>query len=223
MWRRLQNLHSAPNCGGVANCFGIQIGTYSYDFGVTPYPNENWALSKTFSTILQPDVTYVLGMESFANGEVLHSLYANDWTLLEAKTNVHSNLCANYEQGSVLGLYFGGTCVAPEDITVLYEAVEGPPGPTSNPTSAPTTSPTFSGYCSDGSNRCDLNGGDVSTCDCSTSKTRNLQQTEVYTSSRSQLRRILPGKPPKTPPPATSSPTGLPTRSPTPEVCVLKI
>lgn len=142
VWRRLQDYHSPANCGGLANCTGIQIGTYSYDDGTTPYPNENWALSKTFTTILQPDVAFILGMESFADGTVLHSLYTEDWALLESKTNAHSNLCTNYEQGSVLGLYFGGTCTAPDDITVTYEAMaEGPPDGTTGPSTSPTGSP----------------------------------------------------------------------------------
>ena len=145
VWRRLQDLHTTnPNCGGRADCTGIQLGTYSYDAGTTPYPNENWRLSQTFSTIVQPNVAYILGMESFADGSVLHSLYDGDWTLLETKTNVHNNRCeANYEQGSVLGLYFGGTCTAPDDIKVAYEAmVDGPPDDgTSGPSVSPTKSP----------------------------------------------------------------------------------
>lgn len=143
MWRRLQNLHTAPNCGGLANCTGIQLGTYSYDGGTVPYPNENWALSKVFSTILQPGIAYILKMASFADGRVEHSIYSSDWTLLETKTNQHLNLCTNYLEGSVLGLYFGGTCVAPEDISVLYETAEVPPEPTtSSPSKSPTTAPT---------------------------------------------------------------------------------
>ena len=138
VWRRLQDFHTPANCGGLANCTGIQIATYSYDSGTTPYPNENWDLSKTFSTILQTDVAYILGMKSFDDGSVVHSLFSSDWTLLEFKTNYHSNLCTNYEQGSVLGLYFGGTCTAPEDISVTYEAVTGPPAPS---TAAPTDAP----------------------------------------------------------------------------------
>jgi hypothetical protein len=139
VWRRLQNLYTAaPNCGGVANCSGIQLGTYSYDNGVTPYPNENWELSKTFTTILQPDVGYILKMESYANGTVVHSISSSTNTLLESKSNVHSNLCTNYEQGAVLGLYFGGTCSAPQDITVKYETVSGP---TNSPSATPTRSP----------------------------------------------------------------------------------
>ena len=146
VWRRLQKLHtSSPNCAAsnVANCSGIQLGTYSYDNGVTPYPNENWALSKTFSTILQPDVAYILKMDSYANGTVVHSILSStDYTLLESKSNVHSNLCANYEQGAVLGLYFGGTCAAPQDITVKYETVLS--GPTNPPSAIPTRSPSTS-------------------------------------------------------------------------------
>ncbi len=138
VWRRVQNFSSPANCGNVPNCSGIQLATYSYDAGTTPFPNENWALSKTFSTILQPDVAYILGMESYSNGTVLHSLSSSDGALLESKMNIHANLCANYEQGTVLGLYFGGTCPAPQAISVRYAAVAGP---TTSPTQAPTPSP----------------------------------------------------------------------------------
>ena len=142
VWRRLQNFHNPENCGNVPNCSGIQLATYSYDAGDEPYINENWNLSNTFSTILQPDVAYILGMESFSNGTVLHSLRSADGASLESKTNIHSNLCSNYEQGTVLGLYFGGNCAAPQDITVKYVAVAGP---TSSPSQGPTRSPASTG------------------------------------------------------------------------------
>ncbi len=35
-------------------------------------------------------------------------------------------LCSNYERGTVLGLYFGGTCATPQDIMGKYVAVVGP-------------------------------------------------------------------------------------------------
>ena len=145
VWRRLQDLHEpAPNCGGLTNCTGIQLATYSYDAGVTPFPDENWDLSKTFATVLQPDVPYILGMESYVDGSVVHTLHSGDWTLLETKTNYHSNLCENnFEQGTVLGLYFGGTCTAPQDVTVTYEALSGPVEPSTNgPTKSPMKAPT---------------------------------------------------------------------------------
>ena len=139
VWRRLQNYHTPANCGGMANCSGIQLATYSYDNGSVPYTNENWDLSKTFSTILQPSVAYILGMESFINGSVVHTLSSSNGTLLESKTNVHSNLCTtNYQQGTVLGLYFGGTCTAPQAISVKYETIATT---TVNPTQGPTRSP----------------------------------------------------------------------------------
>ena len=139
VWRRLQNYHTPANCGGMANCSGIQLATYSYDNGSVPYTNENWDLSKTFSTILQPSVAYILGMESFINGSVVHTLSSSNGTLLESKTNVHSNLCTtNYQSGAVLGLYFGGTCTAPQAISVKYETIATT---TVNPTQGPTRSP----------------------------------------------------------------------------------
>jgi hypothetical protein len=39
---------------------------------------------------------------------------------LEQVVNDHEHRCSNFEQGMVLGLYFGGTCTAPLDITVTY-------------------------------------------------------------------------------------------------------
>ena len=146
VWRRLQDMHSAPNCGSgdTPDCRGIQIATYSYDGGTKPFPNENWELSRTFSTILEPEKPYILGMESFSDGSVVHYLYTENWELLETQTNQHSNLCpSDYNQGSVLGLYFGGTCTAPQDISVTYEAVEEPEITTST-TLATSTSTTTS-------------------------------------------------------------------------------
>ena len=146
VWRRLQDIHGAPNCGDdTPDCRGIQIATYSYDGGTKPFPNENWELSRTFSHILQPKIPYILGMESFSDGRVVHTLHDDNWTLLETQTNQHSNLCpSNYEVGNVLGLYFGGTCTAPQDVTVTYEAVEEPEITTSTSTLATTTSITTS-------------------------------------------------------------------------------
>jgi len=146
VWRRLQDIHSAPNCGdNTPDCRGIQLATYSYDGGTKPFPNENWELSRTFSTILEPEKPYIIGMESFSDGQVVHFLYTENWELLETQTNQHSNLCpSDYEVGSVLGLYFGGTCTAPQDITVTYEAVEEPEITTSTSTLATSTSVTTS-------------------------------------------------------------------------------
>ena len=102
VWRRLQDMHSAPNCGSgdTSDCRGIQIATYSYDGGRKPFPNENWELSRTFSTILLPNITYILGTESFSDGRVVHYLYTEDWTFWKRKpTNI---LCpSDYDQGSV--------------------------------------------------------------------------------------------------------------------------
>ena len=150
VWRRLQDIHSAPNCGdNTPDCRGIQIATYSYDDGRKPFPNENWELSRTFNKILQPETPYIIGMESFIDGRVVHYLYTENWVLLETQTNQHSNLCpSDYEVGSVLGLYFGGTCTAPQDISVTYEAVEEPEITTSSTstlaTSTSTTTPEVS-------------------------------------------------------------------------------
>ena len=94
--------------------------TYSYDNGVKPYSGDNWRLLRHFSTILLPGVLYTLGMKSFPDGRVVHSLFASSGALLEEQTNQHEHLCADYQQGQVNGLYFGGTCTAPLDVSVTY-------------------------------------------------------------------------------------------------------
>ena len=120
VWRRLQSEHNPNNCAGQTTCYGIQIASYSYDAGTKPYGQSDWRLLQEFTTILKPDVEYALGMESFGNGSVAFMLLDGQGQFLEQVVNDHEHRCSNFEQGMVLGLYFGGTCTAPLDITVTY-------------------------------------------------------------------------------------------------------
>jgi len=183
VWRRLQDIHSAPNCGdNTSDCRGIQIATYSYDGGRTPYPQENWELSRTFVTTLLPETPYILGMESFSDGQVVHYLYTENWELLETQTNQHSNLCpSDYDQGSVLGLYFGGTCTAPQDISVTYEAVEEPEITTS--TLATSTSSTTSSETSTTSTTLPQTTTSITTSSQASSTTSSQASSTVATTS----------------------------------------
>ena len=144
VWRRLQSEHTPSNCAGQTNCYGIQVATYSYDAGTKPYSQDNWRLLREFKTILQPEIQYGLGMESFANGSVAYSLLDSQGILLEQIVNQHENLCSKFQQGLIHGLYFGGTCRAPLDIMVTY-AQGLAPAPSSGPTTAPTSSSTPGG------------------------------------------------------------------------------
>lgn len=62
-------------------------------------------------TFGQTSTTYKL-MTSVATGK----------QLLETKTIPHSS-CSSYKQGSVLGLYFGGECPAPQQVGVCYTTI----------------------------------------------------------------------------------------------------
>jgi hypothetical protein len=115
---------SDPTCDGyLEGQQRIQIGAYSYDGGVAPYTGQNPELMKTFKTTVSPNVAYRYRMIMDSTGLSTFMLYGSDETLLETVTVQHTVTCSeNYNEGTVDGLYFGGTCAAPEEIVVLYQA-----------------------------------------------------------------------------------------------------
>lgn len=118
-WRRC----TADMCAGYTDADGskIQIAAYSYDGGVAPYTGENPELLKIFTTILSPNIDYLLTLTMDATGLSVFKLSSSTGTAIETQTVQHSVLCEdNYYEGVVQGLYFGGTCRAPEDVTVHY-------------------------------------------------------------------------------------------------------
>lgn len=103
-----------------ASC--VELAAYSYDNGVAPYTGQNPNLLKQFQTTLVPLVPYVLNMVMTDDGITTFNLQDANKILLESVTVQHDNLCAsNYFEGTVDGLYFGGTCAAPIDVVVPYE------------------------------------------------------------------------------------------------------
>ncbi len=84
---------------------------------------------KEFKTVIYPDNTYRFTIDMYENGTSVFSLYevnadGASETFLESEIVQHSNTCTdNYYEGTVDGLYFGGTCTAPIEITVLYSSV----------------------------------------------------------------------------------------------------
>ena len=101
----------------------IELGAYSYDNGVPPYTGENPELMKTFQTTLTPEYTYILILSMDIQGLSTFTLLDSKRQVLETVYIQHSNFCEeNYFEGTVDGLYFGGTCEAPLDIIVTYSS-----------------------------------------------------------------------------------------------------
>jgi hypothetical protein len=119
VWRRC----SDPTCASyVDGTERIEIATYSYDGGVIPYvqPEPN-NLIQRFKFTVEPEVPYKYTIEMNAQGQSIFSLSDAAGSLIETHTVIHSELCLdNYYEGTVQGLYFGGTCTAPETIVVTY-------------------------------------------------------------------------------------------------------
>lgn len=120
VWRRC----TVKQCPGYAEGDSkVQLAAYSYDNGIKPYTEEkeNPNLSKVFSTLLLTEVIYSLALEMNADGQSRFRLSTSSGDLIEEQVIQHDNKCEdNYFEGILHGLYFGGTCVAPEDISIQY-------------------------------------------------------------------------------------------------------
>ncbi len=99
----------------------IQIAAYSYDYGVAPYTQEGQQLSllQIFTTLLEPDEYYDFSITMTADGQSTFRLH-KEGVFVEEHVVQHLNLCENYYEGTVHGLYFGGTCTAPENVSITY-------------------------------------------------------------------------------------------------------
>lgn len=104
--------------------FVIQLAAYSYDNGVAPYTGENPDLLRVFKTLVVPEVEFRLRMVMAVDGQTMFSLIDPiTGTVMEQQIVQHKQTCPdNYFEGTVNGLYFGGTCVAPEDVWVTYSS-----------------------------------------------------------------------------------------------------
>lgn len=99
----------------------IQIGAYSYDAGREPYLHSD--LLKEFKTLVEPDVFYKYQLVIDASGMSTYILKSADDVELERQVIQHTVLCEdNYFEGTVNGLYFGGTCSAPVEVIATYQS-----------------------------------------------------------------------------------------------------
>mmetsp|Transcript_3349 Transcript_3349/g.3317 ORF Transcript_3349/g.3317 Transcript_3349/m.3317 type:complete len:219 (-) Transcript_3349:8-664(-) len=97
----------------------ISLGAYSYDNGKKPF--ETPGLLKSFTTLLYPNTIYTLTLDMNETGLSTYTLLTENGEFLEQQTIQHENLCVdNFYEGTVHGLYFGGDCRAPTDVTIQY-------------------------------------------------------------------------------------------------------
>eukprot|EP01031_Cornospumella_fuschlensis_P028992 gene28992-34994_t len=112
---------SDSSCAAYTGTAAIQLAAYSYDNGVPPYTGENPGLLKEFHTLIFPDTQYILQLIMDSTGLSTFNLRDKYGSLLESQYVQHSQLCEdNFYEGTVQGLYFGGTCAAPEEIVCTY-------------------------------------------------------------------------------------------------------
>jgi hypothetical protein len=115
---------SDPSCDAyVEGTKRVQLAAYSYDNGTTPMENPS-AFMKEFATTIETETDYMLIMSMDDKGLTTFTLADADGTPLESQFVQHTVTCPdNYFEGTVQGLYFGGTCRAPEDVAVVFSSV----------------------------------------------------------------------------------------------------
>jgi hypothetical protein len=99
----------------------IVIGAYSYDNSQEPFIDPN--LNKPFKTLVAPNVFYKYQMIMDETGLTTFILKTAEDVELERTFIQHNQTCVeNYYEGTVNGLYFGGTCMAPVEIIAEYKS-----------------------------------------------------------------------------------------------------
>lgn len=97
----------------------IELAAYAYDNSRKPYQNEG-TLLKQFTTRIEPGQIVGSKIEWYSN-RTDYSLLDEKGIVVEVLTIQHENECADFERGYELGLYFGGTCRAPDRVSVCFQ------------------------------------------------------------------------------------------------------
>lgn len=126
VWRRAQKclVYNSPYVTGeVENCDEqdlIEIAAYSYDNGDQPFTSENQGrLLKIFQNKLYVDTWYFLKLTLYQTGAIFE-VFTEHGSLIERQTIDHRDCGTSYMYGLMQGLYFGGQCPAPQDVTVCF-------------------------------------------------------------------------------------------------------
>jgi hypothetical protein len=119
VWRRC----SDSSCSAYDGTPKIQLAGYSYDGGVAPYTGQKPQLLPIFKTTILPGVEYKLTLAMNDKGLSTFTLSSADGSQLESQYVQHDTLCEkDFNEGTLQGLYFGGTCTAPVTIVVQYRS-----------------------------------------------------------------------------------------------------
>ena len=125
MWRRATSCLIFDSEGHVigekTNCPEanlIELAAAAYDDGARPYDNPG-TLLKLFVVKLQVNIWYRLTLQFSAN-QTIYQLFNDMDSILETQTIDH-RLCPQFNEGALLGFYFGGECPAPQAVTTCYE------------------------------------------------------------------------------------------------------
>ena len=107
---------------GCKDAHKVQLITYSYVDGNSPvsqkYPNQ----IRPFDTLVTPGVPIGIALQYSATSTEYLIFDPQSGALLESASVPHLS-CRDFQKGSNLVLYFGGTVPAPADMTVEYRNV----------------------------------------------------------------------------------------------------
>lgn len=94
----------------------IEVAAYSYDQKRPPYVNPD--LLKPFKTLL--DIEKVYSYKIIDDNHQTRFFLSLDGNLLEEQTVKHTQ-CSTFYRGYYTGLYFGGFCPAPQQVSICYQ------------------------------------------------------------------------------------------------------
>ncbi|CAF1497971.1 unnamed protein product [Rotaria magnacalcarata] len=96
----------------------VELAASAYDNGLKPYQFSG-ILLKEFSAKLRINTWYKLQL-TFEETKTVYQLSDDASQVLEVQTVQHRS-CPKFSSGAYQGLYFGGQCPAPQDVSVCYD------------------------------------------------------------------------------------------------------
>ncbi|CAF1436699.1 unnamed protein product [Adineta ricciae] len=126
VWRRPSSCLQYDSKGYVVNEYDdcpeknlIELAASAYDNGLKPFEHPG-VLLKEFTTKPQINTWYNFKL-IFEDTKTTYQLLDESNQLLESQfINHHS--CEQFNFGMIHGLYFGGECPAPQDVSVCYDS-----------------------------------------------------------------------------------------------------
>eukprot|EP01080_Neovahlkampfia_damariscottae_P009742 gene9742-2069_t len=123
VWRRHPSCIKFQNgrvVGEIEDCEfknKVQIAAYAYDQKRKPFQNPD--LLKPFKYLLDVNKYYGFNIID-ENDKSRYLLFDENNRLVESHTILHTK-CSAPQRGFYLGIYFGGFCPAPQDVSICYK------------------------------------------------------------------------------------------------------